>query len=61
MIKALKKRFIFSAMLAVGILLAVLLGAINVGNVLLSERQPIPKCRRFILPFGSERIIRLSE
>ncbi len=39
MIKALKKRFIFSAMLAVGILLAVLLGAINVGNVLLSERQ----------------------
>ncbi len=39
MIKTLQKRFIFSAMLAVSILLIVLLGAINVGNVLLSERQ----------------------
>ncbi len=39
MIKTLQKRFIFSAMLAVSILLIVLLGAINVGNILLSERQ----------------------
>ncbi len=39
MSKALQKRFIFSAMLAVSILLIVLLGAINVGNLLLSQRQ----------------------
>lgn len=39
MIKTLQKRFIFSAMLAISILLIVLLGAINVGNVLLSGRQ----------------------
>lgn len=39
MIKMLQKRFIFSAMLAISILLIVLLGAINVGNILLSDRQ----------------------
>ncbi len=39
MIKTLQKRFIFSTMLAISILLIVLLGAINVGNLLLSERQ----------------------
>ncbi len=39
MIKTLQKRFIFSAMLAISILLIVLLGVINVGNILLSERQ----------------------
>ncbi len=39
MIHTLQKRFILSAMLAVGLLLAVLLGAINVGNVALTARQ----------------------
>lgn len=39
MIKTLQKKFILSAMLAVTILLAVLLGAINIGNIYISHRQ----------------------
>lgn len=39
MIKALQKKFILSAMLAVTILLAILIGAINVGNVYIVRRQ----------------------
>lgn len=39
MIRALQKRFILSAMLAVTILLVVLLVAINIGNLYVSERQ----------------------
>ncbi len=39
MIKTLQKRFVFSAMLAVTILLAILLGVINVANTVLVHRQ----------------------
>lgn len=39
MIKTLQKRFIFSAMLAITILLAALLGAINIGNICISRQQ----------------------
>ncbi|MCI8331859.1 MAG: GHKL domain-containing protein [Clostridiales bacterium] len=39
MIKTLQKRFILSAMLAITILLFVLLGAINIGNICMSEKQ----------------------
>lgn len=39
MIKTLQKKFILSAMLAITILLAILLGAINIGNACVSRRQ----------------------
>ncbi len=39
MIKTLQKKFIFSAMLAITILLAALLGAINIGNICISRQQ----------------------
>lgn len=39
MIKALQKKFIFTAMIAITILLLALLGAINIGNAFLNERQ----------------------
>lgn len=39
MIKALQRKFIFSAMLAITVLLALLLGAINGGNMYMSARQ----------------------
>lgn len=39
MIKALQRKFIFSAMLAITVLLAILLGAINGGNMYMSARQ----------------------
>ncbi len=39
MIKTLQKKFILSAMLAITILLVLLLGAINIGNVYTSKRQ----------------------
>lgn len=39
MIRTLQKRFIFSAMLAITILLFLLLGAINVGNIYVSGQQ----------------------
>ncbi len=39
MIKTLQKKFIFSAMLAITILLVILLGAINIGNLCISRRQ----------------------
>lgn len=39
MIKTLQKRFILSAMLAITILLAALLGAINIGNIVMSRQQ----------------------
>ena len=39
MIRALQKKFIFSAMLAITILLVILLGAINVGSAYLSRQQ----------------------
>lgn len=39
MIKTLQKRFIIASMLAVTILLLILLGAINIGNIYVSQRQ----------------------
>lgn len=39
MIKTLQKRFILSAMLAITILLVILLGVINVGNIYISQQQ----------------------
>lgn len=39
MIKALQKKFIFTAMIAITILLLALLGAINIGNAYLNEKQ----------------------
>lgn len=39
MIKILQKRFIFSAMLAITILLIALLSAINIGNICISQQQ----------------------
>ncbi len=39
MIKTLQKRFILSAMLAITILLVILLGVINVGNIFISQQQ----------------------
>lgn len=39
MIKTLQKKFIFSAMLAITILLVILLGVINIGNICISQRQ----------------------
>lgn len=39
MIRTLQRRFILSAMLAIAILLAVLVGAINIGNICMSRQQ----------------------
>lgn len=39
MIRILQKKFVISAMLAITILLIVLLGAINIGNIFITQRQ----------------------
>ena len=39
MIKTLQKKFVFTAMTAISVLLLLLLGAINIGNIVMMERQ----------------------
>ena len=39
MIKTLQRKFVFTAMTAISVLLLLLLGAINIGNIVMMERQ----------------------